>query len=228
MFLFLDMCNHVDAPDVPTVHGLSPEGDFVVYAKKAIPQGDEIFLTYGPLPNRLLLAQFGFMLPALPSAPLFSDTALVRIDSLFQDNTIEVSSEPVSFKAKVEQELASQKEWEAGPGPIAVRQMKKDIFEKFVRNKDTGAVTKWQPAALARAVVEHMVEIENKKADNRDVATTVEQRYRALIQRELDSYSTTLAEDEDELRAGPENPRRRLALEFRIQAKLLLQREMGE
>eukprot|EP00639_Heterosigma_akashiwo_P029595 CAMPEP_0194683140 /NCGR_PEP_ID=MMETSP0295-20121207/13231_1 /TAXON_ID=39354 /ORGANISM="Heterosigma akashiwo, Strain CCMP2393" /LENGTH=401 /DNA_ID=CAMNT_0039569719 /DNA_START=82 /DNA_END=1284 /DNA_ORIENTATION=- len=71
----VDLCNHADAGQQNTKHGLAPWGDFIVYAGRSIRKGEEVLMSYGPLPNRLLLAQFGFLLPG----PLVSDTALVRL-----------------------------------------------------------------------------------------------------------------------------------------------------
>jgi len=59
----VDMCNHQVASKVNTVKALAPWGAFVVVASKQIVPGDEIFISYGNMPNRQLLAQFGFMLP---------------------------------------------------------------------------------------------------------------------------------------------------------------------
>ena len=219
----VDLCNHQDPP-VHTLHGLSPEGDFVVYADADIAAGDEIFLTYGPLPNRLLLAQFGFMLPGLPSKPLVSDIALVRIDALFQTQDEEDSTDKIAEAAgstspivTADLEAAAEQRWEAGPGPIALRGAKKEVL----RNKVTRTVSRWQPAPLARMVIEHIAD----PAEGND-GIEVTSRYHALLRREMEAYSTTLEEDEAELLKGSASPRRNWALQFRIQSKRLLQKEI--
>jgi len=216
----VDLCNHQDPP-VHTLHGLSPEGDFVVYANAKIAAGDEIFITYGPLPNRLLLMQFGFMLPGLPFKSLLSDTALVTIDSLFQakeegesSNTITQTARSISL---ADSEIAAEEKWEAGPGPIMLRGVKKEVL----RNKITRTVSRWQPASLARMVVEYIADATLEK-DGIEVTN----QYHSLLQREMETYSTVLADDEAELLSGSSFPRRKLALQFRIQSKLLLQKEM--
>jgi len=215
----VDLCNHQDPP-VHTMHGLSPEGDFVVFANANIASGEEIFMTYGPLPNRLLLAQFGFMLPGLPHEPLRSDTPLVRIDSLFHpdDESIgQTDKEDGASSSAIELEIAAEKRWEDGPGPIALRGMRKEI----IRNKTTKTVSRWQPAPLARMVVEFI----SDPAWEKD-GVEVTGQYCALLQREIDTYSTNLVDDEAELLAGSSSPRKNLALQFRIQSKRLLQREI--
>eukprot|EP00588_Corethron_pennatum_P018357 CAMPEP_0194304676 /NCGR_PEP_ID=MMETSP0171-20130528/2354_1 /TAXON_ID=218684 /ORGANISM="Corethron pennatum, Strain L29A3" /LENGTH=514 /DNA_ID=CAMNT_0039056019 /DNA_START=113 /DNA_END=1657 /DNA_ORIENTATION=+ len=201
----VDMFNHNDPP-VNTRHGLAPWGDFVVYADAPIAAGDEIFLTYGMLPNRLLLAQFGFMLPGLPRHALASDTALVRVDGLFDPEAAPPRATPAS-------EAEAERDWEAGPGPQALGALRKNTV---VRNKASNKVARWQPAALARAAVAHI-------SDGEEEAN---ERYRALLERELGSYATTRQEDEEEQERGGCGARKGWALQFRIQAKRLLEREL--
>uniref|UniRef100_A0A7S1B3J4 Rubisco LSMT substrate-binding domain-containing protein n=2 Tax=Corethron hystrix TaxID=216773 RepID=A0A7S1B3J4_9STRA len=196
------MCNHGDPP-VNTRHGLAPWGDFVVYADAAIPAGEEILITYGRLPNRLLLAQFGFLLPGLPERALASDAALVRVDGLFD---AEEGAKPATAASEAE----AERRWEEGPGPTALGNMARNAI---VRRKEDGRVARWQPATLARKAAEHL-------------GGDAEKQFGGLLERELGAYSTTLEEDEKELARGGASARKRLALQFRIQSKRLLQREL--
>ena len=57
----VDMANHAHPPN--TAKGLDDDGDaFVVVAAEKIAKGAEVYLSYGPLPNLVLLLQFGFVL----------------------------------------------------------------------------------------------------------------------------------------------------------------------
>lgn len=72
----VDLCNH-DCPErANTVKGLSPWGQFVVLASQDISSGEEVFISYGNMPNRLLLQQFGFML----DRAVATDVAVVEVD----------------------------------------------------------------------------------------------------------------------------------------------------
>ena len=68
----VDMANHASPPN--TAKGLDDDGDaFVVVAAEKLAKGDEVYLSYGPLPNLVLLLQFGFVLPG-------SDTDFALVD----------------------------------------------------------------------------------------------------------------------------------------------------
>jgi len=68
----VDMANHAHPPN--TAKGLDDDGDaFVVVAAEKLAKGDEVYLSYGPLPNLVLLLQFGFVLPG-------SDTDFALVD----------------------------------------------------------------------------------------------------------------------------------------------------
>ena len=57
----VDMANHAHPSN--TVKGLDDDGSvFVVLAAKSIDKGEEVFLSYGSLPNIVLLPQFGFVM----------------------------------------------------------------------------------------------------------------------------------------------------------------------
>lgn len=61
MIPMVDMANHVHPPH--TVKGLSDDGkEFIIVAREPIKRGEQLFLSYGPLPNLTLLLQFGFVL----------------------------------------------------------------------------------------------------------------------------------------------------------------------
>lgn len=54
----VDLCNHDDPAAANTKHALAPWGNFVVLAQTAIKAGEEVYLSYGALPNRLLLGKY--------------------------------------------------------------------------------------------------------------------------------------------------------------------------
>lgn len=58
-----DLCNHRDPAGSNAAEALAPWGHFVVAASRRVRAGEEIRVSYGALPNRALLAQFGFQLP---------------------------------------------------------------------------------------------------------------------------------------------------------------------
>lgn len=61
MIPMVDMANHVHPPH--TVKGLSDDGsEFIIVAREPIKRGEQLFLSYGPLPSLTLLLQFGFVL----------------------------------------------------------------------------------------------------------------------------------------------------------------------
>jgi len=75
----VDMANHDGKLPPLTAKGIEPDGkNFVVLATAPMRKGAQVFLSYGPLPNMLLLQQWGFVLPQLASPP---DMALVDIST---------------------------------------------------------------------------------------------------------------------------------------------------
>ena len=57
-----DMPNH--AHPGHTVKGLTEDGEhFAIMAREPIRRGQQVFLSYGALPSRALLLQFGLVLP---------------------------------------------------------------------------------------------------------------------------------------------------------------------
>jgi hypothetical protein len=201
----VDLCNHDDPKLVNTKHALAPWGNFVVLAQQAIKTGDEILLTYGALPNRLLLAQFGFLLFGR-NPPLMSDAALVRIDGLFG------IQQEGGTGATAETEAAADVVWEESPA------LGKLINLKGNRSKN-GRLSRWQPPVVARAAADFVAgESEQGK-----------ELFRGLLQRELSSYSCSLEQDEAKLAGLHDNPmpiRSEWALRFRLEAKRLLTKEL--
>jgi hypothetical protein len=200
----VDLCNHDDPNLVNTKHALAPWGNFVILAQQVIKAGDQIIITYGALPNRLLLAQFGFLLFGRET-PLMSDAALVRIDGLFGDTT-------VVKPATAESEAAADALWEDSPA------LGKLINLKGNRSKN-GRLSRWQPAVVARAAADFC-------AGDSEQGKVL---FRGLLERELSSYSTTLEQDETRLAGLNDSPmpiRSEWALRFRIEAKRLLTKEL--
>jgi hypothetical protein len=210
----VDLCNHDDPNLVNTKHALAPWGNFVVLAQQAIKVGDEILLTYGALPNRLLLAQFGFLLFDR-NPPLMSDAALVRIDGLFGIGIHQDSStgDKQGFAAATaETEAAADVMWEDSPA------LGKLINLKGNRSKN-GRLSRWQPPMVARAAAE-LVAGESEEG---------KELFCGLLQRELSSYSSSLEQDEAKLASLHDNPmpiRSEWALRFRLEAKRLLTKEL--
>jgi hypothetical protein len=206
----VDMCNH-DDPPVHTRHALSPWGEFVVLAHKPIAKGKEINLTYGAYPNRLLLAQYGFML----GQKVATDTALVRVDGLYQEGT-----ESARIPSSSESEAAADEQWSTSPVPIELDKLRKESTDPnlrtIYRNADTRRINRWQSAASAKAAA---MALSENEAEGKV-------RFRGLLQRELNAYSTSIEEDENELQTGSPSPRKRWALSFRILTKRLLEEQL--
>jgi hypothetical protein len=202
----VDLCNHDDPSLVNTKHALAPWGNFVVLAQQAIKVGDEILLTYGALPNRLLLAQFGFLLFGR-NPPLMSDAALVRIDGLFG-----IGMHQAFTPATAKTEAAADVLWEDSPA------LGKLINLKGNRSKN-GRLSRWQPPVVARAAADLVA----------GESTHGKELFRGLLQRELSSYSSSLEQDEAKLAGLLDNPmpiRSEWAMRFRLEAKRLLTKEL--
>eukprot|EP00550_Attheya_septentrionalis_P012359 CAMPEP_0198303906 /NCGR_PEP_ID=MMETSP1449-20131203/57126_1 /TAXON_ID=420275 /ORGANISM="Attheya septentrionalis, Strain CCMP2084" /LENGTH=520 /DNA_ID=CAMNT_0044006413 /DNA_START=1190 /DNA_END=2752 /DNA_ORIENTATION=- len=224
----VDLCNHADMTRQNTKHALAPWGDFVVYAAESIGAGEEVFMTYGPFPNRLLLAQFGFLLPD----QLLSDTALVRLDGLFpsledadnndNDNDNDNDDEyPGGYQpATVQSEAAAEALWVAGPGPTALSRLR-----EARRKTSTGRIARWQTASVGLAAIEALADPSWESGGQE-----MTHQFRELLERELTAHSKSAEEDAIEL-AGHRQlpslpPREELALRFRIQSRLLLMKEV--
>ena len=114
----VDMANHNGASVPHTAKGLDSDGrSFVVIATAPIAKGTQVNLSYGPLPNMLLLQQWGFVLPQLSSPP---DIALVNIGHLLLEGGAMLRAlEEVAAKGMLMRERdGSPSGWQpAGRGP---------------------------------------------------------------------------------------------------------------
>lgn len=200
----VDMCNHDDPPAVNTKHALAPSGNFVVLAQTGIKTGEQILLTYGPMPNRLLLAQFGFML-LNRKTPLLADSALVRIDGLFEGTLEDIKP------ATAESEAAAVAVWEASSALATLINLKGN-------RGSSGKLSRWQPALVARTAADMIAGGDTEKG---------KELYRGLLERELTSYSTSLEEDQATLNADEALTVRSFwALNFRVESKRMLTNEL--
>ena len=197
----VDMANHVHPP--PTVKGLEEDGQsFVVLAKTAIKRSEQVFLTYGGLPNFMLLLQFGFVLPGAAS-----DLGLVDCTSLVGTG-LEAGGERAEALRAVAAEGLLMRE-----GPDA---------------------SNWQPAgpqlaaaltalAEAGALPGHLVEAADETSSEAAGALA----YTNLLRQTLAGYSTSIQDDREALKAEDLPPRSRLAIEFRLSQKTLLNQALG-
>eukprot|EP00977_Amphora_coffeiformis_P007699 scaffold1690_cov182-Amphora_coffeaeformis.AAC.56 len=229
----VDLCNHDDPKMVNTRHSLSPQGNFLVVATKSIAAGDEVLVSYGPLPNHLLLAQFGFMLLDR-EIPLVSDTALVRMDGLFfsasgNDDDDEEKKEQQYVPVTVASEAAADVLWEQQQGPGSIQLLLQNHLQGC-HGRRSGRISRWQTASTARAAANLVA-----KGDGKAL-------YRGLLERELASYSCTLAQDEAKLAnhhhllveddegegdsTSSFSIHSLLALRFRIHCKRMLENEL--
>ena len=91
MIPMADMANHVHP--VHTVKGLSEDGaHFIVLAREPIKKGEQVFVSYGPLPCLTLLLQFGFVPPSSLTAVDTSDFGLVDCAPLLASEGVITSS----------------------------------------------------------------------------------------------------------------------------------------
>ena len=215
----VDMANHNGALQPHTAKGMEADGaSFVVLATRPIARDEQVFLTYGPLPNFMLLQQWGFVLPSLGTPP---DVALVSISPLLEGGP-EAGTES-----------------DGGP---AAREAVKAAVERAVADgmlvKDPdGSPSLWQPAggalmqAVAMVAAAESVAMAKGELSSEAAAAAGNALYRTLLRQTLDSYYTSIAEDGTELEMtgeGAPPPRRRLALLFRRTQKSLLNRELAE
>lgn len=173
-------------------------------ASQPIGRGEQVYLSYGPLPNMLLLTQFGFVVPALPT-----DAALVRCDALSDGPSGSARAEELAREGMLMREAdGAPSAWQpAGPALHAA-------LTEVARSGDL-------PAALA-ADASPLLPPEQAGAA----------AYLRLLQASIDAFSTSLAEDDALLLAPadgapPLPPRARLAVQFRREQKALLRREVA-
>lgn len=192
----VDLCNHAPPAQANTAKALAPWGEFVVIAARRISAGEQVCISYGPLPNRRLLQQFGFMLPDTCAGQAELDVALARIDRLWA---------APGAGAGGAAELPA-------PARPALDELARAGL--LLAGKD-GAVSLWQPCgAKLRAAVERL---------ERSAGAAP---YAELLRRELAAFPSgpDPRRDEAELRAAAAelSPRARLAADFRARAKRLL------
>ena len=219
-----------------TVKGLEENGEsFVVLASEPIARHQQVCLTYGNLANFLLLPQFGFVLPELPSPP---DLALVDCSPL------------VSHVAA------------SAAGVSKLEQLAEDGL--LMRDGD-GSPSGWQTpgprleAALHALAKDGMLPAssgtgqsdDDSAAGTSSVPMHAWVTYKQLFQGTLGAYTTTIAQDRAalgldgasggggggaELGGGEDNgeplqalaPRARLALQFRLAQKALLNQALAQ
>lgn len=199
----VDMANHAHVPR--TVKGLEEEGEaFVVLAAEPIKAGQEVHLSYGNVPNLLLLMQFGFVLADHPP-----DIGLVNCEAAFEGGDGSVLSELAEEGRLMRDADGSASAWQpAGPALQAALQALAEADAL--------------PAALVAAA--DLPAAAEAEAEAVGLAS-----YRQLLQATLDGYSTSVAEDRDALgeEGGGLSVRRRLAVSFRLEQKKILNRELA-
>jgi len=209
----VDMANHDGRYPQHTAKGLEEDGEsFVVLATEAIKRNAQVHLAYGDLSNLDLLTQYGFVLPELGSP---SDIALVDCA-----NVIEHASERDGGRIKIAEVAA----------------------DGLLMCEADGTPSSWQyagqklQAAMLRLAESGMLPPQSYEANHSDdVAPTVRAlaAYRGMLEGTLSGYSTTVAEDRMALGlaggagAEPMAPRKRLAVQFRMAQKSLLNQALA-
>mmetsp|Transcript_12402 Transcript_12402/g.35714 ORF Transcript_12402/g.35714 Transcript_12402/m.35714 type:complete len:341 (+) Transcript_12402:3-1025(+) len=200
----VDMANHAHPPN--TAKGLEGS-DFVVLAAEDMSRGAQVFLSYGPLPNQVLLSQFGFVLPSSPT-----DFALVRCDALASAGND--PSMTAAIDAAAEAGLLMR---DSNEGVSVWQPATPQLREAFRRLAESGALPlEWAEAAKAAGVGE--------TAGVEEVGAAA---YTALLKKTLGSYSSSVGEDKEALKVEELRPRTRLALLWRVEQKAMLNRELA-
>lgn len=207
----VDMANHNGELQPHTAKGLDDAtgASFVVIATRRIAKGEQVYLTYGPLPNHRLLTQWGFVLPAMGAPP---DVGLVDISHLL--------------------EAEGGRAW-----------LQRAAEEGKLMRESSGAPSAWQPVgpALQAAMVDCAAEGDGgggergagSSAGGGDDGALAPleagaRAYRQLLQRQLERFSTSAADDLAEMEAAGVAPRKRLALQFRRAQRGLLNRAIAD
>jgi hypothetical protein len=201
-----DMANHVHP--VHTVKGLSEDGaHFIVLAREPIKKGEQVFVSYGPLPCLTLLLQFGFVPPSSLKTVDKSDFGLVDCAPL-------LASAAAQAKPGAEEGFLQQ---------LAAKGL-------LMRERG-GAVSAWQPtgASLRAALLALATDGVPLPAAGSAVGAqaAADATYTALLRGTLETSGGTAADDRAALRAGGLAPRARLALEFRTAQRALLNAELA-
>lgn len=224
-----DLCNHHQPDRVNTVKALAPWGAFVVLAARPIEPGEEVLVTYGPMPARKLVQQFGFMLPPEPAL----DRALARLPLAFGVGGASAGADggaPIGFgdegAGAADAGAVGEAWWTDALTPAARAALDELVAARELAADARGRVRAWQlcGAALERAL--------GALRALGEAAGGARLSYAELVRAELGEYSTTVEADLERLGAAgpgaqPLPPRTRLALDFRTRAKQLLLEELS-
>ena len=172
-----------------------------------IKKGEQVFLSYGGLPNLMLLNQFGFVLPGLAT-----DFGLVQCESL-------VSEDSLADRASA---LRGGGGWTAHARRR--RRRRGDQLLPTGRASASGGAACTGGGRRIPAIL-----LSDEEEDGDGAADSVAEAratvaYKALLQRTLDGYSTTAAEDRAALaEEGGTSlpPRTQLAMQFRLSQRNL-------
>lgn len=219
----VDMANHDGRYPQHTAKGLEEDGEsFVVLATEPIKRNQQVCLTYGNLANFMLLPQFGFVLTELASPP---DIGIVNCADL----------------------IATVNAADGGPKLLADL-----AADGLLMCDADGTPSSWQSSGMQlQAAVLKLTEAEllppppaeglgefstpgspgsGGEAAGASPPVRALGTYKGLLQETLKGYSTTTAEDRaalgltdgGEAPAEPMPARTRLAIEFRLAQKSLL------
>ena len=228
----VDMANHDGNYPQHTAKGLEEDGEsFAVLATAPIRRNAQVCLTYGNLPNFNLLPQFGFVLPTLPSPP---DAALVDCAACIEsvrrrDGGAARLAELAADGMLMREGDGTVSSWQPAGPPLQAALLRLaeagDLDDSADSEGGEGGAAEAAEAAEAPSAV--------RRAWH---------RYRDLLKGSLDGYSTTIAQDREALgltggarsSAPPPAeeghglpPRTRLAIEFRLSQKSLLNRALS-
>jgi len=199
MIPMVDMANHVHPPH--TVKGLSDDGsEFIIVAREPIKRGEQLFLSYGPLPSLTLLLQFGFVVPRNAN-----DFGLVDCTALLQLGGGHGGGGGAAAERAADEGLLMR---EAGGQVSAWQPSGPALRAALLELARGGAMLPHAPA-----------DAEPQQA--------ADASYAALLRGTLETAATTVAEDRAALRVEGLPPRQRLALEFRAEQKALLNAELA-
>ena len=215
----VDQANHDHPKLVNTAKAMAPWGDFVVVASKAIKKGEEVKVTYGSMPNRQLLSQFGFLLPDDASIK-FDDEFLAGSNAPFVDFMAAVAALPT----------------EEGRGGATTEQQ---------QQKQQSCLEELCVRGVLQRAAEEAAAVQKVGPLLQEAAAALGVDYVKLLENTLSSYPTSMEEDEAELRiddepsdeGGKDNenpaerermaPRRRMSVQFRADLKRKLKNELA-
>ncbi|KAA8493171.1 Histone-lysine N-methyltransferase setd3 [Porphyridium purpureum] len=219
---FVDMANHPLPHELNTVKGLDETGEnFVVLARQNIGAQQQVYLSYGDVPNMILLQQFGFVLDGNPYSEALIDCQLVLGRGESDEPSAEGSAREIAA-------LVTSGRLLPCPGSVADPRASRPAaprasrFQPWARRLFEAIYVLCQSEGLEASLYAKLNRL--KSVDERADALAL-----ALVDATLDAFSSTLEQDVAEL-AGPEllcsstldDRRRVLALKFRIEQKKLL------